>query len=219
MFRLMIVIPLVAFLSACGSNRVIIRPVPEKTAPLNERTRAFKDLSPESGVQTTFFRNGVPVGTLLNSIMLTDGTRIEDPRDLLPAVEEASPAANYIRSFETKSTTATIASTVGYAGIGVGLAVMLAPLLLTRSFSSDTSPLFIGVGVGGGISLLSLIPLFIGFINGGQAQADRVSAFQTYPRSLQRRLALEDEDAPAQQKPTPSEVDRRTDVPLRVSLF
>ena len=220
MHRLTLLVPLAALLFACGPNRVVLRPVPEKTAPLAERVRAFKDLAPESGVQTTYFRNGVQVGTLLNSIMLADGTRVEDPRDLLPAVDAASPTANYIRSFETKSTTATVASTVSYVGFGVGIGVMMVPLLLPVSSSSfDSSRLLIGLGVGGGIALLSLIPLFIGMINAGRAQADRLSAFQSYPRSLQRRLALEEEDDVTKDKPTPTEVHRRADVPLRVSLF
>lgn len=210
---------LAALLCACGPNRVILRPVPEKTAPLNERVRAFKDLAPESGVQTTFFRNGVQVGTLLNSVMLADGTRVEDPRDLLPAVDATSPTANYIRSFETKSTTASVAYTIAYVGFAAGLGVVLLPLLLPRT-SFDSTPILIGFGVGAGIALLSMIPLIIGMFSAGRAHQDRLSAFQTYPRSLQRRLALEEDDeAPAKDKPTPTDVERRTDVPLRVSLF
>lgn len=216
----LLLLPFAALIFACGANRVALRPLPERTAPLPERVRAFKELAPESGVQTTFFRNGVQVGTYMNSIMLADGTRVEDPRDLLPAVDEASPTANYIKSFERKANTAAVASTVSYVGMGVGVVVMLLPLVLPRSSSSfDSSPLLLGLGIGGGIMLASLIPLFIAFANGGAAQADRLSAFQSYPRSLMKRLALEESDGPPPEKPAPAEVHRSTDAPLRVSLF
>lgn len=207
----------------CGPNRVVIRAVPEKTAPLRERQRALKDLTPESGLQTTYYRNGVPVGTNLNWLMLGDGTRVEDPRDLLPAVDDPSPTATYIHSYGTKSDAGKTWSLVGLGGFVLGSVVMLSGLFVPHSYTSSEglSPLMTGLAVGGGIELLSLIPLYVGLFGSMAAGADRVSAFQTYPKDLQRRLALE-EDAPAEDgsgKHLPDVVSAPGDVPWRVALL
>lgn len=62
----------------------------------------------------------------------------------------------------------------------------------------------------------------VGMSQGSGAQADRVSAFQTYPRALQRRLALDEDGAPpedAKNKDDATRVDARTDIPLQLAHF
>ena len=203
--------------SACSYNRVALRPVPDATAPENQRLRALRDLSPESGLATSYYRNGVYQGTHVNWLILGDGTRVEDPRDLLPAVELTSPAARYANAFDTKLKRASVWSAVGWGTMAAGLVTMLVPLMMptdyssassysASGFSSRISGVTTGLMIGGGIELLSIVPLMIGMFTSSSAQADRLSAFETYPRALQQRLALEpDDDAPpAAQRVVPS---------------
>lgn len=212
---------LTAFLLAtsCSYNRVTIRPVPEKDAPLTERVKALKDLQPESGLSTSYFKNGVYQGTYLNSVMLGDGTRVEDPRDLLPAVEIESPTANYAFSFEEKVGTARTWSIVGWSVFAAGLATMFIPLAI--SGVSDTNALLIGLGVGGGIDLLSMIPILVSASYAGRAQEDRISAFQSYPKALQKRLELEEEIAAQKEESRPRKLHFKptVDRPERASLL
>jgi hypothetical protein len=212
---------LIAALSTgCGHTRVSLRPVPEKSAPLAERIKAFKDLAPESGISTNYYRNGVQVGSYVNSVMLTDGTRVEDPRDLLPAVDVGSPAANYIQAYDERLAAAGVWSTVGWSVFAAGLATMLVPLAIPYDRSSTAmSPAITGLLVGGGIMVLSLIPIMVAASKGGAAQTDRLSAFQTYPRALQKKLALDDAEAPVQdESKSPSEASLQYDAPLRHTL-
>jgi hypothetical protein len=218
MVRVMGVVVLSVLASSCGYNRVALRPVPEKSAPVAERVRAFKELAPESGLATSYYQNGAYQGTLINSIMLGDGTRVEDPRDLLPAVDPASPTANYVDSFEEHLTAARSWSIVGWSVFGAGVVAMLVPLMLPSTMRDlRSSNLLIGLGIGGGVELLSLIPIFVGSAQGARAQADRVSAFQSFPRALQKRLALDDDSAPVKEDRPPSQA-HSGDAPLRVAL-
>jgi hypothetical protein len=210
MVRVMGVVVLSVLASSCGYNRVALRPVPEKSAPVAERVRAFKELAPESGLATSYYQNGAYQGTLINSIMLGDGTRVEDPRDLLPA--------NYVDSFEEHLTAARSWSIVGWSVFGAGVVAMLVPLMLPSTMRDlRSSNLLIGLGIGGGVELLSLIPIFVGSAQGARAQADRVSAFQSFPRALQKRLALDDDSAPVKEDRPPSQA-HSGDAPLRVAL-
>lgn len=212
----------------CGPNRVVLRTVPEKTAPLHERQRALKDLAPESGLQTTYYRDGVPVGTNLDWLMLGDGTRVEDPRDLLPAVDDSSPTANYARSYAAKRTATQVWALTGLGAFAAGLVVevlslvaMLNALTSQSGGSVGPSQLLTGMAVGAGLELGAIISFGVAIANGAAANKDRLSAFQTYPKALQRRLALQ-EDAPAEEshdKQMQNEVSVPTDVPFRMALL
>lgn len=215
MKRIGLVLCVSSVLLGCGFNRVTIRSVPEKSAALQERASAFKDLAPESGLATTYLRNGVQVDSTINFLMLGDGTRVEDPQDLLPAMEPNSAAFNFTQSYVEKSSAATVWSSIGYGSIVVGMLAMVAPILLPFD-ANNMNRLFIGLGVGSGIALLALVPMLVGMSKRGQANLDRISAFQTYPKSLQKRLALED-GAPGQEPAKPKQPDQArliTDAPL-----
>lgn len=207
----------------CGYNRVTLRQVPEKTAPVEERIAAAKDLLPESGLQTTYLRNGVVVGQHINHIMLGDGTRVEDPRDLLPAVEDNSATAGYIKSYEGKASTAKALSWASLGAYVGGTVLMLAPLALPhepgKSFTDGPGlPMLI---TGGGIAFAGTIVMLIGGFYGGSAQQDRVSAFETYPKALVKKLDLRDDDAPKPDPKKPAKEVRApmpSDAPLRLAL-
>lgn len=207
---------------ACGYNRVTIRDVPAKTAPVEERVAAAKDLLPESGMQTTYLRNGVVVGQHINHIMLGDGTRIEDPRDLLPAVEPGSATANYIISYEDKMSTSKVWGWTSLGAMAVGAALMLAPL----AFRPENGSIFDGAGMpvfiaGGGVVFTgSIFSLVSGFYS-GSAQQDRVSAFETYPKALQVRLDLKEAPEPkSKSRPVDNaQAPLASDAPVRLALL
>jgi hypothetical protein len=211
---LLAVIALVS--SGCSFNRVTIADVPERTAPLKERLKAFKKLSIQSGQSTTYLKNGVPQGTSLDFVLLGDGTRVEDPRDLALAVEPTSPTGRYIAAVdESASSGAMWAKIFGFGGLGalaLGLGVGL-PLALQQSCMRISAPGYIYNGelkcmsdpatalpgaliaaIFGGIGYFALqlgLPLSAGKASG--AGPDRNSAFLTYNESLKQRLGLDDE--------------------------
>lgn len=206
---------------ACGYNRVTLRAVPSKDAPLDERVAAAKDLMPESGLQTTYLRNGVVVGQHINHIMLGDGTRVEDPRDLLPAVEPGSPTENYIVSYEDKLKTGRVWNWVSTGAILAGAGLMLAPLAIRSEqggiFDGAGLPLFIA---GGSTALTGTILALVGGFYFGSAQQDRVSAFETYPKALVKKLDLRPGEEPkAKSKRAPEEVRLLKDAPVQLALF
>lgn len=213
-----VVVAVAVFVQGCGFHRVSLRAVPESSAPLSERVRAYKDLAPESGLATNYYKNGVYQGTQVNWLLLGDGTRVEDPRDLVPVVDPNSPTVAYAQSFETKLAAAKLWYTMSLVGMGLGIGAAIAPTLITGGRSPNMTAFTISLGVGVGLLTASLVALLVGMANGGQAQSDRVAAFQTYPRALQKRLAL-DEDPPATPGgATPASAMRWTDAPVRLAL-
>ena len=119
-----------------------------------ERMKAFGPGSREWS-NTSYFRNGAHQGTVVNSIMLGDGTRVEDPRDLLLAVDR-SPTANYIESFEVKLKAAQTWSVVDTRSSVPERWPCSFPWLPRDYSSSDSamSPVITGLLVGGGIEPL-----------------------------------------------------------------
>ncbi|MDP1922382.1 MAG: hypothetical protein Q8L14_39445 [Myxococcales bacterium] len=199
--------------SGCAYNRVALGPLPSQDAPLPVRVKAFKKYAIQNGQQTTYLRNGVPQNTHLDFVLLGDGTRVEDPRDLAPAVESDSATGRFITKLEADMASAKKASTIlaltSVALIGVGLGIGL-PLLLGRSCSyvpgtrgssgyencyapnAGLGAVVVAAGAGLGYIGLNIWP-FLAFAAERGNQQDRASAFMMYNQSLRERLALDDE--------------------------
>lgn len=203
---------LVVLASGCASNRVNLGPVPDRSAPLAERVRAFKRLSIRSGERVTWLKNGVPVSTSTQFVMLGDGTRVEDARDLAPLVDAHSPAGRYISAVETSTSGAQTAMKVlgiggGLSialGLGIGLPLMLQPQTCDRFTcrASDTNMTGIIItSVLAGLGYLALQSmLFVAGPASGRGP-DRDSAFLTYNDSLQQRLGLDEESLEQERAP------------------
>jgi hypothetical protein len=211
--------------SGCAFNRVALAPLPLRDAPLPVRVKAYKAYAIQNGQQTTYLRNGVPQSTLLNFVLLGDGTRVEDARDLSPAVEPGSPTGKFIARIEAGVEGAKRASTILFiasvAVIALGLSIGI-PLLLEERctsvpatggylgyqtcFKPGTVPGGIAVsGAGlGALSLTNLWPFVASMAARGNME-DRTSAFMTYNQSLRARLGLDDE-ALEQEQDTKSRV-------------
>jgi hypothetical protein len=200
--------------SGCAYNRVALSAtLPERDAPLPVRVKAYKKLAIQNGQQTLYLRNGVPQGTSLDFVILGDGTRVEDARDLAPAVDSDSATGKFISKLEADMASAKKASTIlaitSAALIGVGLGIGL-PLMLgqtcstvpstrySSSYSSCYAPngglgaVVLATGAGLGYIGLNIWP-FVAFAADRGNQQDRASAFMTYNASLRDRLALDDE--------------------------
>jgi len=209
-------VPLLTLLvaaSGCAYNRVALGTLPSQDAPLPVRVKAFKKYAIQNGQQTTYLRNGVPQNTHLDFVLLGDGTRVEDARDLSPAVEPDSAAGRFITKLDADMANAKKASTIlaltSAALIGVGLGIGL-PLLLgqtcsyvpgTRSSSgyhncyapnAGLGAVVVAVGAGLGYIGLHIWP-FLALAADRGNQQDRASAFMMYNQSLRERLALDDE--------------------------
>lgn len=225
MMRLAVVAVLSAVLCGCLPTRVSIRPVPDKEAPRAERVSVMKALLPEKGLVLTTYDYGIKTSVNLTSITLRDGTRIEDPADLLPAMEPGSAAARYVASWQRNFTVGFVSGTVQAVMIGVGIALLVAAVAVPDQTGAvaGLSPKGALALVGLGSFVLSWVPYLVARIFGGIADEERTSAFHAYPDSLARRLGLEAdlEEAPLPPpapRPPPS-VELTTDVPTRVALL
>lgn len=181
--------------SGCAYNRVALGdPLPRPDAPLKERVKAFKQYSIQAGQQTTYLRNGIPQGTSVDFVLLGDGTRIEDVRDLAPLVEPNSPSGRYIEQVDSSMRSAsTVASVLGWTALGstvAGLAIGT-PLLMNRDSVGAGAAI---MGILGGIGyLLANIYIFPATAAARGPQDIRLSALMTFNQSLRDKLALDDD--------------------------
>jgi hypothetical protein len=213
---LLLLLSLVLLASGCAYNRVALpSTLPEKDDSLASRLKAYKKFSIQNGQQTTYLRNGVPQGTSIDFVLLGDGTRVEDARDLAPLVETNSAAGRFITKMAAEMAsakkTATIVAITSISLIVVGLAAGL-PLLLGQEcsrdrngFSSCSAPngtlgaVVLATGASAGYFGLNLWPFIASTAERGNQQ-DRASIFMTYNQSLRDRLALDDESLEAEQQ-------------------
>jgi hypothetical protein len=219
--RTAVVCGVVLVASGCAMSRVSLRPVPEATAPLKERQRAWEDLAPSSALQTTYLQRGAVVGQSLDYLILGDGTRVADPRDLLPAVDADSPTARAVARFEEKYDAARTQATAGWVIFGVGgVALSASPLLLGGlGGSRDMSPAFVAIGASAAVMLVGTIVALVASGRLTDAGHERLSAFSTYPLSLRRRLALDEPAQSPSPAPAPDSVSLPLDAPVRVSAL
>jgi hypothetical protein len=197
--------------------------VPEKSAPRAERVAALKDLMPESGLVSTLYVDGMKSSVNLTSLMLRDGTRVEDPQDLLPAMEPRSAAPTYVESYKRAFDGWLVSSTVQSVMV-VGGVVLLVSALAVPDASLSPSFSVKGVLALAGLSsfVLSWVPYLVARILGSKSDEERTSAFNAYPSSLIRRLDLEGDDVPpppAPHTPLPRSALLLRDAPLRLALL
>ena len=181
----------------------------------------MKELLPEGGVRTTWFVNGIKAGVYLSSITLRDGTRVEDPTDLLPAMEPGSAGPAYVEAYQRASEGWLISSTV-QSSLVVGGVIALVTALALPDPPGLAPNTWSGRGVlalSGLISAfaLSWIPYFVARRFNTVSEEERTSAFHAYPGSLARRLDLEDPEGSPD--PSHSSMNFPSDAPLRAALL
>lgn len=193
-----------ALSSACSATRVQLTEPPSKTAPFAERVAYYEEHRPVA-VRPSIVANGGLAGNAPSTsfAVLEDGTRVDNPEDLLQVVEPGSPTAMAVQREREAETEATLWHAAMFGGMSVGLGVMLGsfvPLFMALPAAAETNEpqypgpladLSIGMVLGGGaLSLVSLV--FLPAVVGSSVEAtkERETAFLTLDRSLRERLDL-----------------------------
>ncbi len=185
--------------SGCVAHTTL-RPPPPPEAPLEERRVAYEALAPV-GMNLA----PVPGQATHDFLLLGNGERIEDPTDLLLAVEPESPTARYSRAYDEAWRKSQIAMVIFPAIelFGSGLLVYGATQISPSGSSSSGSDTLMIVG------LSTLLVGMVGMLAPGllwtlDAARERQSAFLMYPKDLRHRLRLEEPSLAAAPAPAPA---------------
>jgi hypothetical protein len=179
---------------------VVLPTPPAATAPEGDRKRALTELLPVGQLDVlTVPSGGGTISRSTSFVMLGSGFRVEDPRDLQPAVIPNSATAQYAAEFGEKQSLAQGLLAGGAIGIVAGAVLAGAGFsmnfdALSRAIQSSTfihdepgTP-FLAVGVVAVIAgVAALVP---GIFVSHSARKARASAFMAYPNDLQRRLGF-----------------------------
>jgi len=210
--------------TGCSYKRVALPDAPPLTAPQSDRVAYHKKHQAVGQYSTTVSSTSVqstPAGAVASTgvqsdvkfLQLANGTRVEDARDLVPAVGPDTPAgkagvlageAHDVEVLLERAMLATVLSPV----VAVSLAGVVGGAWLATEMSREARPLEMAVlgGIGGGLGAIAGLPLGgIGvavlvpfwWSASDDAENERATAFMLYNASLSEHLGL--------QEPTSSE--------------
>jgi hypothetical protein len=190
--------------SGCVTH-VVLPLVPSKAAPLVERAAAYRELEPlPDPLPAAAAFGNVPPTTF---VVLSNGLRVMDPVDLLPAVDASSATAQFAHAATEKGERARAAQIVSFSMEGAGLMLAIGALGTAASRPPSAGPTDLTFGLafsGAGVALAALIPLAIALWSQFDAGIEQRSAFITYPKDLKKRLALDDDLTPPPLSPSVS---------------
>jgi hypothetical protein len=158
--------------------------------------KAYRDLAPRPDQLTV---DSLTLGRpTYRSLVLGDGTTVEDPRDLVPAMDPNDPAVEHVNAFAKKSVVFDRLETAVLVGLGVSGAALVFSSSLVGSASTDARRTAINVGWGVAAASLCVAGVLhlLGFSALSQALDERDSVFRSYQRALQKRLMLDDDPSP-----------------------
>lgn len=194
---------LTVFAQACAAH-VQLPVAPTKNAQLEERQGFYDEYGPlvlrQPTAQASINQQpGIASGPL-NFLLLNNGVRVEAAEDLLPLVDDASPAAQAAR--EAQGAESLMWGTlIGMSAIGgLGSALMFSSMAVDLAMFSDNyqtlMPVSVGLLAGGSVLMLASLALLPLEVNAGNRLArERDTAFLTYDMSLKKRLGLPKTDA------------------------
>jgi hypothetical protein len=191
------------------------------TAPLADRVAAYQRLQPEALSSTITVRasDGVATGsTRMDYILLADGTRVWNPIDLLPAVDEDSPTAKAARNADDRTKAASGWYATGAGGLLASVGVLGVGYFATRDLDASDAAnqgLFAAVLGAAAVTLgVGAVGAVGGYFVYGDAERERETAFLTYRRSLVNHLGLtEDEVRSGTQPDAPAAVPEKAPMP------
>ncbi len=179
--------------SCAGPAHVVLEAPPSKTAPEAERRAYYVDHAPTAMRSVNYPSTwSEPVSFLI----IEDGTRIEHPVDLLPAVEPTSPTALAAQRSESQAEAAFWWTTAGTTAMAVGAFSPLAiPLFVVGDLPGEPREQSVITGLAtatAGLVVLAAggLALGVGVRAAIDAQRERETAYLTYDRALRTRLAL-----------------------------
>lgn len=185
--RALLSVALAVALGGCFP-RVTLPDPPSAGAPRAVREQAFADFTGTKQRPPTPDGGSGPTDHLL----LGNGRKVMDPRDLVPWVAPDSATAAFATSFETSQSRASVLGLAAVAFPIVPMAALVATLAV-KSFSNgpprlgDSTALIAGVGVG---TLISMGLMITSIVLAGVALTEREQAFDAYPADLAHRLGL-----------------------------
>jgi hypothetical protein len=166
---------------------------PSASAPLEERV-AYRD---RYGAAAVVGDDPGPatVGTF-PFLLLENGERVVDSRDLLPAVEPTSATASVAEKGMEGRAAGAFLSVLGSSVAALGLSAELVGIAVPAE--ERLEPLRAGMVYGGAaVGLTGLATWFLGLRLVEEAEANRLSAFHLYDKDLDRRLGLSETIASA----------------------
>lgn len=175
----------VVLVQGCAYSRVVLPDVPAIDAPMPVREQARAALAIRASESTQWFNVRQPKVVLFSDmdfVTLGNGLKVEDPRDLLPAVRPDSETAKLLEAYEGEVDTATTAKFILFTA---GLATVAGAYLLTRQGSD------VGSVVGGLLIPVGAMAAMIGLLmQMTPAGGSRLGAFAAYNDDLAKRLGL-----------------------------
>lgn len=176
---------------ACGPHRVPLS-APPSDAPLDERVKAFERLEAigeEYHQLGGSVRPGRDPNASPTALVLSDGTRIHDPRDLSPVVRTDSQTARAIDRYDTVYKRWRPLVIVGSVMVPVGV---MAASVGAATWDWDEVKFGKPLAVTGlALFAVGLTTSIIAWTQGYKLRQARKSAMQTYDRDLLIRLDLE----------------------------
>ena len=151
---------------------------------------------------------GLPVSSTTTFLQLEDGRRIDDPAQILPAVDDTSVAAAAAKKSIAATERANLYAGIGGTINGIALGGSVAGLALLVGAQQDAAPsgLVLGAFV---TTLASLGALLVGTAilvpaeeAAHEARMESATAFATYNTSLRQRLDLPDAGIAQAARPT-----------------
>jgi hypothetical protein len=156
------------------------------------RVQALSIISIDSTKWFDQARPNVTLKTDLDEVVLGDTTRVEDPRDLLPAVLPESPTARLIAAYEQDVHEATIIKVVvsgsGAVAFAASVALSIAGAAAAQQRLPDAGTL---TTFGVLLSVPAVVAIFFGaLLPITPPSSTRASAFSRYNEDLAQRLGL-----------------------------
>lgn len=176
----------VVLVQGCAYSRVTLPDLPALDAPKQVREQARAALAIKSSESTQWFNVRQPKVVLFSDmdfVTLGSGLKVEDPRDLLPAVRPDSETAKLLEAYEGEVDTATTAKFILFTA---GLATAAGAYALTRFGRSDVTSVIGGLLIPVG-AMAAMIGLLMQMTPAG---GSRLGAFAAYNDDLAKRLGL-----------------------------
>jgi hypothetical protein len=177
----------------CTASRVTLREAPTKEAALEVRMAAYEKLKPV--VTSTAFRvTSTSEGAFLDGMLLSDGTFITDPRDLVPVVDKNSASSAYIESYAQAKEARRVPRLVSQFLLALGGGGVVATVGAgIANQDSNSTPIMVGAGITAACAFIAAgIVAFTGPRPTTNVRKDQLGAFQSYRGSLLKRLDLKD---------------------------
>mgnify|MGYP000043867424 CR=1 FL=1 len=192
------VVVAVGVLTGCTSlNRVAIEDAPAEGAPRGERLAYHRN---HKAIPALLTKEGA--SKVITHLELENGTLIEHPLDILPAVGAETPAGRKVQDYVKAASSRTFWGHIAFWSLplGVGLPVVIAGAgyMTANAVYNSGGPnlLLIPIGTSLGICVAAPFVSLVGYLFWSWRKDDmreaKTAAFASYNQSLEVNLGLDD---------------------------